>query len=513
MALSKRKLGLYSTGGCLVIALVMVLLNLLSFRHFFRLDCTENKIYSLSPATRNILTGLTDPLRIRIFFEENLPPEYAHQRRYLEELLQEMATSSVGKMRVEFADMKKPDAREEAQRAGIATLRFTAVRKDKFEVQEGMMGLVMYYEDKHEVMPALTQISNIEYELAGRVVKLTQKARPVVGWTTGNGEIDPPEALSQYLSQNFELRRLDRLNAEGWGKSGLEGISALMVAGPKLAFSDTGLRSLDRAILSGVPTALLLDLYDVQMGNFFARKTESGLERLLKSYGIIAKDGLVVDAQNVPVQVQTQQGFFTMQTLVNYPYIPRLTEKQLSRDHPVTRTLQEIALPFVSPLDIADSSSVAILARSSPESFRMVQPFMVSPMQPIDVAGAEPGPFILGLSIQGSRRSAFTDTASGDVRLLVFSNAAFLDESRGGGAGNLTLAANLVDWLAATEDLISIRSKGNTHRPLEKVSDRKRNLIKASNLFLMPLIVALMGLIRWQLRRARRRRWETAEGS
>lgn len=513
MAASKRTLGLYSTGGCVVIALVCVLLNLVSFRHFFRLDCTENRIYSLSPATRKILSGLTDPLRIRVFFEENLPPEYAHQRRYLEELLQEMSTSARGSMRIEFADLKKPGVREEAQRVGIATLRFTAVRQDKFEVQEGMMGLVMYYEDKHEVMPVLTQISNIEYEFAGRIVKLTQKSRPVVGWTAGSGEVDPPEALTQYLSQNFEFRRLDRLSAEGWEKSGMEGLSALVVAGPRQKLSDTGLRAIDRAILSGIPTALLLDVYDVQMGNFFARKVESGLEGLCKSYGVSARDGLVVDAQNVPVQIQTQQGFFTMQTLVNYPYIPRLMDKQLSRDHPVTRTLQEIALPYVTPLDLTDSSGAVILARSSAESYRMVHPFMVSPMQRIDVSGAEPGPFVLGVSIQGPRPSAFSDTMTGAVRLVVLSNATFLDESRGGGTGNVTFAANLVDWLAAAEDLISIRSKGNTHRPLEKVSDKKRNLIKASNLFLMPLAVALIGTVRWQVRRARRRRMESSAGS
>lgn len=519
---SKRTLGLYSTGGCAVIAAVCVLLNLVSFRYFFRIDCTEYSIYSLSDATHKILRSLPDPLRIRIFFEENLPPEYLHQRRYLQELLQEMKTAGGGRLKVEFADMKTPESRQEAERAGIANLRFTAVRKDKFEVQEGMMGLAMYYEDKKEVIPALTQVSNLEYELAGRIIKLTRKIRPVVGWTTGNSEQSPPEPLEQYLSQNFELRRINHLNTHGWrdGSSEYAGLSALMVAGPKSPFSDTGLRAVDEAILNGVPTALLLDLYDVQMGNFFARKVETRLDRLLEGYGVQIREGMVADAQNVPVQIQTQQGFFSFQTIVNFPFIPRITN--LSKDHPVTRTLQEIALPFVAALDVRDTTGVTVLASSTEESYRIARPFIVNPTMRIDIEGAEHGPFAVGMAIQGRRRSAFADTPAlgvsvravrpapteGPIRLVVFTNAGFLDESRGSGGSNLAFAANLVDWLAASEDLIAIRSKGQTFRPLEKVSDQKRNLIKASNLFLMPLLVTLIGGVRWQVRRIRRRRWE-----
>ncbi len=495
--MSKRTIGLYSTGGAVVVAALCVLLNLVSSRYFFRIDCTEYKIYSLSPASKKILGDLTDPFRIKIYFDENLPPEFNQTRRYLDGFLREMSTAANGKMRVEFADMKKPETREAAQRAGIARLQFTSLRKDKFEAQEGMMGLAMDYEDKQEVIPAVTEIGNIEYELMGRLVKLIRKNRPVVVWTAGNGEMEPPGNLQQYLSQNFDLRRIPTLNTTGWGPvQSFSEISAFIVPGPRSAFSDTGLRAIDRAVLSGVPTAILLDLYDVNMGNFFARKNESGLERLIESYGIRAKEGLVVDAQNIQVQLQTQQGFLTMQTLVNYPYIPQVTD--LSKDHPVTRALQEIALPFVTPLDILDSSGVTILARSSQKSYRIAQPFIVSPTERVDIHGADSGPFILGVSIQGRRRGA-------DVRLLIFANSNFLDESRGGSLSNMNFAANLIDWLAATEDLISIRSKANTFRPLEKVSDPQRNLIKAADLFLMPLIVVFLGAVRWQIRRLRRR--------
>lgn len=512
--MSKRTIGLYSTGGVVMIGAFCVLLNLVSSRYYFRVDCTEYRIYSLSPASKKILGELTDPLRIKIYFDEALPPEFSQIRRYLDGFLHEMSTASRGKLRVEFADMKKPETREEARRAGIAPLQFTAIRKDKFEVQEGMMGLAMYYEDKQEAIPAVTEIGNVEYELMGRMVKLIRKKRPVVGWTASSGEMEPPDNLRQYLSQNFDLRRIPALNTAGWGPGQpYSDISAFIVPGPRSALTDTGLRAVDRAVLAGIPTAILLDLYDVHMGNFFVRKNETGLERLLESYGVRAKEGLVADAQNIQVQIQSQQGMFTMQTIVNYPYIPRVTD--LSKDHPVTRALQELALPFVTPLEVLDSSGVTVLARSSKESYRIARPFVASPTEQVDVRGADPGPFILGVSIQGRRRSAFADVPApagtpkeGDVRLLIIANSNFLDESRGGSVANMNFAANMIDWLSSAEDLITIRSKTNTFRPLEKVSDQKRNLIKAVDLFLMPLIVAFLGAVRWQVRRLRRRQWE-----
>ncbi len=201
-----------------------------------------------------------------------------------------------------------------------------------------------------------------------------------------------------------------------------------------------------------------------------------------------------------------------VQSVVNYPYIPRVTD--LSREHAVTRKIPELALPYVSALTVRDSSGVTVLARSSAESYRIARPFIVPPGEHVNIDNADSGPFVLGVSIQGVRHSAFADTvppvqhAEGPVRVIVLTNSTFLDEARGAGPANMSFAANLVDWLTASEDMIAIRSKTNTYRPLEKVSDRRRNFIKVSDIFLMPLCVAAFGVIRWQYRRNRRRQFE-----
>jgi ABC-type uncharacterized transport system involved in gliding motility auxiliary subunit len=64
----------------------------------------------------------------------------------------------------------------------------------------------------------------------------------------------------------------------------------------------------------------------------------------------------------------------------------------------------------------------------------------------------------------------------------------------------------MTDWLSEDEGLISIRSKEVTARPLKQVDDGTRSLVKALNIFLMPVIVVLFGVARWQIRKQQRRR-------
>ena len=59
----------------LVVLGFLVLINFLSYRHFLRLDLTENEIYTLSESSRRVVGKLGDPLTIQCFFSKKAPPE------------------------------------------------------------------------------------------------------------------------------------------------------------------------------------------------------------------------------------------------------------------------------------------------------------------------------------------------------------------------------------------------------------------------------------------------------
>ncbi len=65
---------------------------------------------------------------------------------------------------------------------------------------------------------------------------------------------------------------------------------------------------------------------------------------------------------------------------------------------------------------------------------------------------------------------------------------------------------NIVDWLSQDEGLISIRSKQVDLRPLDEVSDSSKKLVKYSNMFAMPVLVVIVGIVRWRTKVARKHR-------
>jgi ABC-type uncharacterized transport system involved in gliding motility auxiliary subunit len=72
--------------------------------------------------------------------------------------------------------------------------------------------------------------------------------------------------------------------------------------------------------------------------------------------------------------------------------------------------------------------------------------------------------------------------------------------------GNAVFAANAVDGMTLGSDLIEIRSRAGSGKPLREVEDSERLLLKFLGIFAVPVLVVLAGLVRMRLRSLRRRR-------
>ena len=69
----------------------IVLINVAGMTLFYRIDLTKNKIYSISKASKNVVSSLSEPLTINVFFTKNLPAPHNNTERYLHDLLEEYA--------------------------------------------------------------------------------------------------------------------------------------------------------------------------------------------------------------------------------------------------------------------------------------------------------------------------------------------------------------------------------------------------------------------------------------
>ena len=192
----------------IVVAIALVALgNLVSRNFFFRLDLTENQIYSLSPSSKVILEKIDDFLTAKVYFSENLPGQYGNTRRYLQDILEEYAAYSDGNFRFEFY---RPDDDEQlaldAQKSGIQPVQLQVLENDKFEVKRVYMGMVLLYGDKREVLPVIQTTTGLEYEITTRIKKMVDENRSVVGVANTGASAPAMERVNARLREAYDVR-------------------------------------------------------------------------------------------------------------------------------------------------------------------------------------------------------------------------------------------------------------------------------------------------------------------
>jgi gliding-associated putative ABC transporter substrate-binding component GldG len=512
----------------LVLAGILVLVNFISVRTFFRWDFSRSHAYSLAKVSKQYMRDLQDPMTVKAFFTRNLPAPYNGNARYLRDLLDDYRAYSHGKFNFQFLDpADDPSLQKEATTLGVYQIQLTAIQKDKFEQKNGTMGLAIIYQDRREVIPLIQDTNGLEYQITGAIKKLLQKEARVIGVTQGYGEAGLSEGLEnfrQLLAKNYEVTPVD-LSAGGIP----DRVTTLLVAGPTKPMPEDALYRLDQFLRSGRNLALLAPMLKADPRTTMqAQPVFSGLGRLLGAWGVSVQPNLIYDMQCQRITVAQRGPGFIMQNIVPYPPFPLVTN--LNRDSPINQNLESFTLPFVSSLSLNDGVLKAnglqgeVLARSSARAWEQKNFFMLSPQfiqapQPADlhvfdlaaaVSGKFPSAFADGQAPRPSRKGdalpAFLPEAK-PARLVVVScgdmlSNDFMNPRNSDQIGQFAL--NLMDWVAQDPALIEIRNKGVAAVPLASVSDAHRQLVKYFNMIGLPLLVALGGLWMWRRFQVRR---------
>jgi ABC-2 type transport system permease protein len=163
---------------------VIVLINLAGMTGFFRMDLTSNKIYSISAASQKVVSTLSEPLTINVFFSKNLPAPHNNTERYLHDLLKEYAAYANRYFNYRFYDVSAEEGdvsreakenQELARDYGIHPVQIQVIEKDEVKFQKAYMGLVLIHGDLIERIPALTSTDGLEYQLTTAIQKLNNK--------------------------------------------------------------------------------------------------------------------------------------------------------------------------------------------------------------------------------------------------------------------------------------------------------------------------------------------------
>ena len=173
----------------ILLAVNLLLVNVWAYQlHGLRLDLTEQREYSLSQTTRDLLDGLQEPLLIRGYFSEKTHPLLAPLVSRIGDMLREYEIASGGGAQVEIVDpAKEPDKEAEANQVyGIRPTPFqvagryeTAIINSYFDilVRYGDQTIVLGFQDLIEVEPLRdggldVRLRNLEYDLTSAIKKV-----------------------------------------------------------------------------------------------------------------------------------------------------------------------------------------------------------------------------------------------------------------------------------------------------------------------------------------------------
>lgn len=473
------------------------MINILANRYFFRIDFTEDKRYTLSDATKEILDNLDDPVTITAYFSEGLPPNIDKTRIDFKDMLSEYATRSRGKILYEFINPnKEAQVEQEAMQNGISPVVINVREKDQSVQKKAYLGAVLKFGENTEVIPFVQPGSAMEYSLSSSLKKLTVEEKKLVGFIQGHGE-PTTSMMSQALQALNVLNIVEGVNLTD--STYLARYETLALIAPSDSIPEEHLEMLDEYLAQGGNLFVALNRVDGDLQQSMGNEITTGLESWLAEKNIQVENNFIVDANCGQVSVVQQQGFISFTSQISFPYLPIFNN---FADHPVTTGLETVIMQFASSVSYTGDTTLNFqpLVLSSEKSGTQSAPVYFNiqrewtdadfPMQNVVAAALLEGKIV----------------GESDAKLVVVGDGDFAVNGQGQQAqqlspDNVNLLVNSIDWMSDDTGLIELRTRGITSRMLDQIEDGKKNFLKWLNVLLPVLLIIGYGIIRSQRNR------------
>lgn len=493
--LTRRKI---QTNVLLIIGIV-ILINIIAAKFFFRLDFTSDQRYSLSDATTNILENLDEPVTVIAYFTEDLPPDIAKVKNDFQDLLIEYSNASDGNVVYEFVNPTDQETEMKAQQAGIAPIMINVRERDQMKQQRAYLGAIVQLGENKEVIPLIQPGAAMEFELSTNIKKLTVDVKPKIGLLQGFGSptLAAMQQVNQQLSVLYDVQPVVLSDTASIPTD----IQTLLVVAPKDSVPGRYFNQLDEYLNRGSNMVLAINRVDGDLSTAQGSAVKTGFEEWLSNKGITIEENFVVDAQSAQVQVQQQVGPLRIPVPVQFPYLPIINN---FTGHPVTNGLETVVLQFASSISLAPRDTtvkMVPIALTSEKSGSETPPLYFNVNRKWRNADFLTPSLTVGVAVEGKI------AGSAESKMVVFSDGDFVINGEGQQAqqlqaDNVNMFVNAVDWLSDDTGLIDLRTKGVTSRPIDPtLEDGTKLMLKYLNFLLPILLIIVYGIFRWQIRK------------
>lgn len=516
---------LYSVGGVVAMALILVAVNVITGTVRQRVDLTRERAYTLSNGTRAILDRLDTPVKIRFYCSQaaSTSPETVFLKGYarkVEDLLAEYKQAGKGKIIIEKYDPQPDsDAEDSARLDGVEGIPLQ--NGDRY-----YLGLAISLLDAKQAIPFLQPNRErlLEYDLSRAITRVVTPDKPVVGVLSALPVFGMPSnpimmqmgqrgqpawAIITELQNDFTVKRVemstDQIDPE---------IKVLVVIHPK-EITDAAQFAIDQFVLRGGKLVAFLDANSLmdsrsQQNPMMAQMGGGGstLDKLLKAWGVSFENTKVVADMNFRMEVGGRDGQGSQR-----PTWLSITAEGIDTNDVVTSQIDNVwyfAGGVFSGTPVAGLKETVLL-RSTADS-QLVDGMManLSPESALKDFKASGTEYALAIRLTGKFKTAFPDgkpaekpaeekkdsepkpeatkpdnalkEGKAEATVILVGDADMIHDSfsvqdtqtpfgnmRRPLNGNLNFAQNAVEQLAGDNNLIGVRSRATMNRPFTRV--------------------------------------------
>lgn len=485
----------FLTGTLLAIAGTLFLVINISSGALFkslRFDLTANKLYTLSPGSKEILKEIQEPIILRLYYSKslsNINPYLLSFASRVEELLMQYQRASKGKVVVQVID-PEPFSPEEDTAVNLG-LQGAPIDNSGTEFYLGLVGSNTL--SSRQVIPFLqpNREANLEYDISQLIFKLAHPQPRVVGVMSSlplqGSTKSRPWAIWQQMSQLFDLQVLDYDSNEIPAN-----IGTLMLVEPS-TFSKEALRAIDNFVMRGGHILAFVDPIsevtdrETSALNKLRQKSAGDYLELLKSWGVNFDESKTIADRNLAKTVKIQSN--GQEGTIRYPLWMDFASNNFDKSDVLTTNMERLTLAtpgvltktegattnFI-PLITTSNAAMLVDAERIPEYQQNLNEFL----NRYEATGS----YTVAARISGPIKSPYSEATVNDSSILVFADTDMLFDhfwlniqnvmgqeigTPNANNGNLVLSA--LDNLSGSNALISIRNRGSFARPFDTVRE------------------------------------------
>ncbi|MFI0431186.1 gliding motility-associated ABC transporter substrate-binding protein GldG [Mariniflexile sp. HMF6888] len=535
-----------------ILLIALIAINYISSLAFKRFDLTEDKRYTLSEATINIIKNVGSPIEIDVFLSgEDFPSEFRRLQNETKQLLEEFSSEN-NNIIFNFINPLEDDTTRERHIQQLTDRGLTPMQLSVQENGKASQAIIFpwalaSYNGKTVIISLVknkigasqqdlvtNSVQHLEYAFADGFSKLTNPKHKSIAFLIGNGELKGryTESFRRILSEYYKIApfTLDSVaeNPERTLKQ-LDAFDLIISAKPTEAFTEEEKLVLDQYTMNGGKSLWLIDAVAMEKdslyndrGKNFATSRDLNVTDFFFKYGVRINPVIVSTLYSAPITLAMGEGSESQFQHLRWPYAPLASTND---NHPIVNNLNLVKFDFANQIDtLKNNIKKTILLESAPLTKLEGTPREISleiVTQNPDPATFNKGNQTLAVLLEGEFTSVYANRikpfelqkeinksvptkmiviADGDViKNDVFKNVPQelgFDRWTGQTYGNKEFLLNAVNYLLDDNGLINIRSKEITVEFLnqEKIADEKTKW-QIINILLPLLLLGTFGML------------------